>query len=203
MTGIEARIARVVGDVLRQALADADAGGIVLLDDGSPQTGLAARWIADALGPDRLATVGSEGSDRDTDEEARRHAARTEAAGRGWITAHPTNKTALLLSRRAPPEPLLPLGDLYARDVLRFAHAASLPDDVQPLVRLAGGVEPLDAALYRLIDRREPAATALRDLDAGLRTQLLQRLRLGRFWRRHAGLVPKLGARTVGVDLLP
>src|SRR5690606_11322312 len=52
-----ARVAAVVGGVVRQAVEDAGASGVVLLDDGSAEARLAAEWCRAALGPERLFPV--------------------------------------------------------------------------------------------------------------------------------------------------
>jgi hypothetical protein len=55
--------------------------------------------------------------------------------------------------------------------------------------------------LIGLFERRLPPERALGHLPERTRTVILQRLEAGRFWRRRTGLVPKLGTRTLGVDL--
>ncbi len=48
------RIAAIVGGVLRQALDDAGAAGLILLDDGGPEASLVAGWCEAVLGPERV-----------------------------------------------------------------------------------------------------------------------------------------------------
>lgn len=207
------RLARVVAGVVRQAVEDAGATGVVMLDAATPEGMLAADWAARSLGPARVWRA-----DAPPDEahdlraalatsrslpraEAERAAGRVLAARLGALLAHPSNKTALLLSRSAPPESLLPLGDLYASQVGALAGGWSLPDEVRDLAERIGGVEVLDAALVKLFDCRATAAAALEPLAAGAGAELVARLDAARFARARVGLVPKLGRRTLGVDL--
>lgn len=217
MSGLDARASALVSAVVAQALRDSGAGGVILLDDGSTQAAVAARWLEPALGTGRFMTVGAEPDDEPDDDEpdgdevvawrlrqeALRARARRAAARDSWLTAHAATRTTLLLTRVPPPEPILPLGDLYAHEIVELAGDVALPPDVAELARRAGGIPALDHALARLLDRREAPADALLDLDPPLRDVLRRRLRAGRFWRPRLGLVPKLGPRTIGVDLLP
>jgi hypothetical protein len=207
------RLARVVAGVIRQAVEDAGAAGVVLLEAATPEGVLAADWSARSLGSARVwradappeiaadlrATLGALAALPRA--EAERATGRTLAARLGALLAHPANKTALLLGRSAPPEPLLPLGDLYASQVAALAGGSSLPDEVRDLADRLGGIEVLDAALMKLFEHRAPAAAALESLPAAAAVELVARLDAARFARTRVGLVPKLGRRTLGVDL--
>lgn len=217
--GARARVGAIVAEVVGQAVRDAGARGVVLLDDGSPEAALAYEWCGIALGPDAVwrvprpagaaveACLGALGSGRGPSPEAavvevQRLHARLEAAARGALAANPANKTALLLGGGIPPEPLLPLGDLYATQVEALAGAWSAPPQVLRLAGRAGGVAPLDTALMRWLEERRPLEAALEPLGAALAAEVRGVLEAGRFARRRAGLVPKLGSRTLGIDLL-
>ncbi|HEU5210255.1 MAG TPA: hypothetical protein VFU06_12750 [Longimicrobiales bacterium] len=191
-----ARIAGVIAGVLRQAIVDSGADQMVLLADGSPEAGLLASMLEPRLGASFRAR---------------------EVSGAGWpelldgwagvvreqpraLVAAASNKTAALLGG-ALPGPLLPLGDLWASQVQALCGAWSGPRELQELAGRAGGIDALDAALAMLVDRRrlpEEATAVLPDDAAGTLLALWER---GRFARRRLGLVPKLGARTIGVDL--
>ena len=203
------RIARVVSGVVQQAVADAGAAGVVVLDPDSPEGRLAVAWSVRVLGADRVwhtdpdGASGNEiGRSPDRREEFRRGVARVLARERNGLLMHPANKTALLLDPFPPPEPVLPLGDLYATHVATLADGGWTGSDaLRELADAAGGIETLDAALAALVEGRAPAARALGNLPEPVRRDILQRWEAGRFWRRRAGLVPKLGARTLGIDL--
>ncbi len=218
----EARIAAVVGGVLRQALTDAGASRLVLVDADSPEGGLLRGWAADALGDECLIVVGDQepggplvaalaraatnagepAPEAVARVEARRAVARILAAYRSGLCADASNKTALLLADDIPPEPLLPLGDLYASQVRQLCGAWNGPAPVRRLADQSGGIELLDRALIRWIDGRESPDRALEGLPDAARREVVERVRAGRSGRRRAGLVPKLGPRTIGIDLL-
>jgi hypothetical protein len=206
----EGRIADVVGAVARQALADRGMERIALLDDGGPEAALAARLLGRALGEAAVVRVAADGAGVEpfvpqaedvprwrVEEEARRLRARLM---QGVLCAHPANKTALLLGGELPPEPLLPLGDLWATDVAALAGGWSAPPEVAALAEAAGGIDALDAALRRRIDGRDAAG-----LD-GLPREAADRVRAGlaagAASRRNPRIVPKLGGRTLCIDLM-
>jgi hypothetical protein len=205
------RIGEAVGAVSRQALLDRGALRVALLDDGSPEASLAARFLAAALGNDAVVRVSVDGPEVEPllhllppgiprerlEDEARRTKARLLD---GALTAHPANKTELLLGAALPPEPLLPLGDLYASEVAALCGGWSASPEVRALAEAAGGVEALDAALRRWLDGRDP--TGVDVLPAEAAEQVRRRFRAGRAARLAPRIVPKLGTRTLGVDLL-
>jgi hypothetical protein len=199
------RLAELLGAVALQLLEDRGAARIALLDDGGPEAALAARLLAPALGPERLLRVSAGAAevesllhlapgvsaDRLAGEVARLRARLAEDA----VAAFPANKTALLLGGELPPEPFLPLGDLWASQVEELAGAWSGPQAAREAAEALGGVARLDAALAAWSEGRDPRA-----LD-GLPEAALRALRSGRASRLHPRIVPKLGYRTLGVDL--
>lgn len=195
-----ARIAAIIGDVLRQAVQDARAAGIVLIDDGSPGARLAAGWCRDALGRETVWIVAGSCADAEAEERLRLEA-RIEARRRGALVANPACKTALLLGDAFPPEPLLPLGDLYAREIRDLAGDVVLPPAAARVAEMAGGIDAVDAALFDLLERRADEAQALAGLPSAAARALVERLEANRFARRRPGLIPKLGQRTLGIDL--
>ena len=109
------------------------------------------------------------------------------------------SKTELLLATDAPFADLYPLGDLYASELAAFGVSMSA-NDLQDFVHAAGGIEKLDGALHKLLDERRSADAAFADLPH-IRDAVMTRLQKTRFRRAHIGIVPKLGARTIGIDL--
>lgn len=219
MTAAE-RVARVVAGVVRQALTDAGARTLILLDDGSPEANLARQWCTEAVGADAVvsargdllpaelaATVRTRRelaklAPEDQADEFRRLEARLLGeAGRSALVANPVNKTALLLAPAPLPEPLLPLGDLYATDVTELAGGWSAPAPVHTLADLAGGIEALDGALRAHFDERRPLRDVLGRLPENARVPLARAVAAARFARRRVGVIPKLGPRTLGIDL--
>lgn len=204
-----ARLGEVVAAVARQALADRGVGRIALADDGSPEAGLAARLL-EPLGAEATERVRGDGprlepllhSLREMGAGAR---AVREAAGLAArlepdaLPAAPENKTVLLLGGELPPEPFLPLGDLYADEVAELCGEWSGPEEVRALAEAAGGIGRLDAALRGWVDRRDPAA--LDRLPGGAAGEVRRLVARGRASRFAVRLVPKVGYRTLGVDL--
>lgn len=202
------RVAEVIGAVARQALADRGRSRIALLDDGGPEARLAASVLRGALGDDAVISIdtsdvdprglmqGITADERRVDEEVRRMRARLMDDA---LPAHPANKTALLLGGELPPEPLLPLGDLWATDVLALCGGWSASPEVETLAAEAGGIEALDGALRRLIDGRD--ASALDALPAKAAARVRAMLAAGSAGRRYPHVVPKLGGRTLFADL--
>lgn len=206
----EARLREIVGAVARQALADWGAERITLLDDGSPEAELAARWLGAELPAGAVFRVrcgerevesllqlaGPEAERSAVQAEGRRLRARLVP---GALPASAANKTALLLGGALPPEPLLPLGDLYASEVRELAGGWSAPAAVRAAAEAAGGVDALDRALRALLDGRDPRGLA--PLPAACRPVVEQLLAAGAASRTALRVVPKIGTRTLGVDL--
>jgi hypothetical protein len=207
MTAREPRIAAIVAAVARQALADRGAARIALLDHGGPEAELAARILVSTLGEEAIVRVALPDAEMESvlhlapevsrvrvGDEARRMKARLLENA---LAAHPANKTALLLGGEVPPEPLLPLGDLWASEIAELAGGWSAPAAVREIADAAGGIDALDGALRGCVDSRDPAALdALPPADAVRRA-----LAAGRPSRIHPRIVPKIGTRTLGVDL--
>jgi hypothetical protein len=198
-----ARVERVVRGVCAAAMTDASAAGIVVLEDWTPEGELLYEWLVRELGERRvwraasLASNLQAGGSVDAGLAAAWRAARDDDA----LVAHPANRTALLLGGRLPWADLLPFGDVPASHVEALAGRWSASADVEALAAAAGGITVLDAALERLVDRREPSDAALAGLDGTVAQQVLRLYERGRPFRLRARLVPKLGARTIGIDL--
>lgn len=204
------RVGAVIGAVARQALEDWGARRVALLDDGSPEAELASALLLEALGADAVVRVRAEEGDLESllllsgavlPDLARAEAARLRARLLpDALPAHPANKTALLLGGPLPPEPLLPLGDLYAAEVEELAGGWSAPAAVRELAELCGGIARLDDALRRRMDRRDPGGLDALPPEARQRAaDALARGAASRLWPR---VVPKIGHRTLGADLL-
>lgn len=196
-----ARLAEIVGHVLNEALRSSGRAGIVILDGGTPEAALLGQWCRQGIGTDRTWRASGEGSVLAQAGETLRYLARIMAAERNALTANAANKTTLLLGADWPVEPLLPLGDLYGSEVAALTGGWSGPPDVRHLVELAGGIEATDRALGAWFDGWQSPETALADLPSACRGPFLEAVRRGRFWRERAGLIPKLSARTIGIDL--
>lgn len=207
--GSEARIRTIVVGVVEAVLEARAARGVVLTGPESPERRLLLRWLGEhAAVPDEetvervrdgLAGVRPDAPPVVVDEEARRAVAHTVAAAEDFVCASVIHKTALVLGSELPPEPLLPLGDVWASEVAAVAGGCTLPAAL-------AGVGPatlvsVDRALRAHLEEGRDREDALAPLELALRerlTELLARRRWGRF---RTPVVPKLGLRTVGIDL--
>ena len=173
-----ARLARVIGGVVKQTLTDNGAEAVILMDPESIEgtfltlmfdyTGIKTAEYADA------ATT---------------------------LTVHPANKTALLVGSFIPRVDILPLGDVYASQLQDLVGEWWGDEQVTGLAKAAGGIEALDAVLAAYIDHRGLVAE-LTGVTDDVCDVVLAALGRTRFRRARAGIVPKLGTRTIGVDLL-
>lgn len=173
------RIVGLIAGVLRNAVEQAQADGIALVGAAGAEYDFAWACCSTAVGAPRLS--------RDPQP--------------GLLTARALNKTALLLTAGRPHEVLLPVGDLYATQLRQLTGECFLPEDAQALVQAAGGLDSADRVLQRWLDERHPPEIALLELPETARGPFLEAVRRGRFWRERCGLVPKLSARTIGIDL--
>ncbi|HEX2166263.1 MAG TPA: hypothetical protein VHG09_03395 [Longimicrobiales bacterium] len=200
-----AAVRSVVCDVIAEAVRSAQAGGVVVLDDWTPEGALACEWLAGVPGAPRVWRAGKLASNMHG-EDVDRSDAQLPAAWRcarehSAFIAHPASKTVLLLGGPPPRADLFPFGDVYASQLEELTGSSGLPDDVAQLARAAGGIGAVDAALARLVDSRMPAADALAPLDAAVAGELLRLYERGRHFRLRPRLIPKLSARTLGIDL--
>ena len=170
MHDAEARVAFVVRGVVRQAMRDADARGLRLLEAESDASRLIRRWCDVPV-----------------------------AASAPSLSFSALNKTELLLAGVDERADLYPVGDLYASELAEFVKLQP-GNVVARLAEQAGGLLALDVLLRRLLDERSDAEAAFATAPQ-LRDPLLARLRVTRFRRGQLGIIPKLGARTIGIDL--
>jgi hypothetical protein len=208
------RLRGLVGAVARQALTDRGLERLALIDDGSPEAVLAGQWLDTELDASRVhRVVHAPGVEPLLQQlltlegeleieggrvayELRRMRARLVP---GALVTNPANKTSLLLEGALPPDPFFPLGDLYASDVEQLTGGYTLGDRARELADRCGGIAALDDALRARFDRREP--NGLARLEPRAAARIVAALAVGRASRTIAVLVPKLGPRTIGVDL--
>ena len=116
------------------------------------------------------------------------------------ITVAGSSKTALLLGAGEPAD-LLPLGDLFHTQLRELIGDHALPTGLTELANALGGAETLDRVLQAYYDQRLDWGRATAGLDARARVLLEQQLEAARFRRGRVGMVPKVGGRTLGIDL--
>lgn len=187
------RIVGLIAGVLRQALADYQAAGIVALEAGTGSD--LCLECCERAAPGNVVRVALPENTAEAREHERARA-RVLAQETNALLAHPASKTALLLGA-IPPELLLPLGDLYETQI---AALCGVPPSEAGLAAL-GGAAAVDRALARWFDERRSPAECVAHLPEQARGPFLEVVHAGRDRRRRIGLVPKLSARTLGVDL--
>ena len=167
----EARVAFVIRGVVQQALRDTALERVKVLGS-EDRRALVRRWC-----------------DVDIADGA------SEAA----LLLDTANKTELLLGPIKPAN-LYPFGDLYASELADLAGISELSRDVKPVADRAGGAAQLDRVLRRLFDERCDPDEAFNEAPH-VRAEVMRRLEQTRFFRMQMGVVPKIGARTLGIDL--
>lgn len=171
MTTPEARVAFVVRGVVQQAMVDARATGAEIVGRAGSQRELVERWC----------------------DVAPNH------PGARNLLVSAANKTELLLGEPDRAD-VYPIGDFYASELEQFGVAGELSEPVARLANAAGGVAQLDDVLRRLIDERRDVESACANAPH-VRDEVIRLLEQNRFVRSRIGVVPKIGARTLGIDL--
>jgi hypothetical protein len=194
-----ARVERVVRGVVAAAVRGARAGGVVVLEDWTPEGELTYEWLVRELSEARVWRVASLASNVHA-EPAESHvvAAWQAMRERGALLAHPANRTALLLGGMLPRADVFPLGDAYASQVEAMAGRWHAPPEISALARRLGGVAALDRALVQLVDGGGRESLGI---EAGLADEIVRLYERGRYHRLRPRLVPKLGTRTLDIDL--
>ena len=201
MSSVSARVERVVRGVVAAAVRESGAKGVVILDDWTAEGELLCEWLVRELGEARVWRVASLASNVQNVAAGADAQAVAAARAAGSLLAHPANRTGLLLGGALPRADLLPFGDVTATQMEMLAGGWTVPAEVEQVAMAAGGMRVLDAALTRWVDERRPPEEALAELDAGVARRVRELYERGRYWRVRPRLVPKLSARTIGVDL--
>lgn len=197
-TALLERVALVVAGVIAAAARDARRTRLIVLGHDAPEGVLLERCLGLA-GIDLPVEGVATGQAGWTSDDARARARRL--AGDDGLLLNPANKTVAVLFPDALAEPVLPLADLYAGQIARLAGGWSAPGRARDLFERAGGVEAVDAFLAAHLDERRPLEDSLAGVPEPAASELRDRLAAGWWWRRRLGVVPKLGHRTLGLDL--
>jgi hypothetical protein len=167
----DSRVAFIVRGVVQQVMRDSGRNMLRLLGETCPESDLIERWCGIRFSRDATA-----------------------------LTVSPATKTALLLAGVDQPVDLTPLGDLYLTEAASFHRAIRPAGSPAEFAKAAGGIEIVDDCLRRLLDERRDADAAFAAVPH-LREPMLLRMTQTRFRRARAGIIPKIGPRTVGIDL--
>jgi hypothetical protein len=208
---------QIVTGVIREALRYSGQSA-VLVAGGGPEGALLETWLKDAHIPfevppseivERILPLLEDlgGGLRSTpsqagDElfgQASELAGRAISSIRGLLLVGTSNKTGLLLSFRPSAHPILPLGDLYASQILELAGGCTVPPPLQ-------GISPeelsdVDSALRAYFEDGLPPEEAFGSLEPPRGRQIRRMLEESRKKWHHIPLIPKLGEGTLGLDL--
>lgn len=197
------RVQRIVCGVAEAAVAATGAAGLLVLDHGSPEGRLVGAWFEVRFGADRVHRGDAvAGNVRDAHATASSAQTLEEARQRDrLIVVHPVNRTMLLLGGAPPLADLLPLGDVPASWIAHVQRECTLSDEVAAVAGAAGGVDALDAMLADWVDARMDPDRAFSPVGTVIAGRIIELYERGRFFRLRPRLVPKLGPRTVGIDL--
>ena len=190
-----------------------EAPGVVVGESG-PEGALLTRWLLEAgiplQAPSPEATQLSRellaASDREESKASPRHysspvglAARALAERERLLLLGTATKTMLLLSPSPPWESVLPLGDVYASEILDLEGECTIPSvlgavDVKTL-------RAVEVGLQNYLEEGIGIQEALVTVTQPLRDEVAEALALARKgWHPHP-LVPKLRGCTLGIDL--
>ena len=209
----EVRIRNIIVGVMREALRTTEAPGVVLGESG-PEGALLTRWLQEE--GISLQTPSQEAIQlsreiltpsyrEDPEARPRRYsspiglAARALAERKGLLLLGTATKTMLLLSPSPPWEQILPLGDVFASELLDLEGECTIPPvldgvDVQTL-------RAVDDGLQSYLENGIGIQDALVTVTQPLRDEVAEALALARRgWHPHP-LVPKLRSHTLGIDL--
>jgi hypothetical protein len=212
---------KIITGVVREALRSSGRSGVVL-SGGGPEETLLGEWLEEAKIPFVIPRKSDTGQTKGLLNSICHQAGRAgvlaergselaaEASGlAGWANAWAegllllgtSNKTCLLLSPTQPIQPVLPLGDLYASQVVELAGGSTFP----PCLQNASHEElrAVDRALEAYYERGFREEAAFEGLDSGLRRSTLAALANARRGWHPKPLIPKLGEATLGLDLDP
>ncbi|MFO8174515.1 MAG: hypothetical protein ACQET1_06530 [Gemmatimonadota bacterium] len=199
----------VVGEVLRRS----GANGAVVGGRG-PEGELLNRWITESAIPlqapseEAVALVqaslpaNSSGAGRPGGSRSLVSyslAARALAAQDDLLLLGTATKTTILLSPGLHLEPVLPLGDLFATEILAIQGGCSLPTCLEGVAE--GVLQTVDDALQRYLEGDMRIDDAFFRVDQPLRSLLEETLRRVQGWWIARPLVPQFRSCTCGIDL--
>ena len=199
--------------VLKEAVRRSGSGGVVIAGQG-PEADLLSRWVSQAGIPSRspspkavalarelLGATSPSREDPAPPGRADPTALASLALARqvGFLLLGTATKTTLLLSPDLPLEPVLPLGDLFATDVLAIQGRCTVPRPLEDAHEEM--LRAVDTGLQEFLEEGTRPAEALPAVVDPLRSILVEALQKSRSSRISHYLVPMLRGPTPGIDL--
>ena len=207
----EERVRGLVLSVLEEALRRTGAGGAVVAG-GGPEGTLLERWLshggissfspspeAVALAQEVLLATDAGSGPGNGGMGPRALASMALARRQDLLLLGTATRTLILLSRTLPPEPILPLGDIFASEVLDIQGECTVP----PILGGAGAevVRTVDQGLQEWVTEAIAPECAFSAVDPALRPILVDALREAKRRWVFPYLVPPLRSPTLGIDL--
>lgn len=207
MSAESERAGRIVGEVVAAEVARTRSRGVILASPPGPEADLLARWLPSSL-PLRYADPGAvsdvagalaaaDAPGTHVEALAWQVVARAQSLSQGLLPLGTTNKTALLLEDTPLPARVLPLGDVWATDVKRWAGGAALPAVLRGAT--AEEVVLAEHALRQYLEEGVAPGDAFNPLGS-LAAPVRAALDAAEHHRRGL-VVPKLERWTAGIDL--
>jgi hypothetical protein len=217
--GLRDRVPLLVVGVLREALRSTGCRGFVISGAG-PEDALVGTWLQEERIPwaapsptsllraRELLSPGTDPRSRpqpsapapeSAELSSREIAGLALALSRNLLLLSGANKTCLLLAPHRHVAPIVPLGDLYASQVLDHCGSCTLPPFLQG--QPEGTVRAVDTALRDYFEGGFPRSEVFSPLAGPIREGVVRGLEAARRSGRFRSLVPKLGKATLGIDL--
>ena len=207
MTAEADRVAGIVREVVAAEVARTRSRGVILASPPGPEADLLARWLPSTLPlrhPDpgavsdvagALAAAGAPGTH--VEALAWQAVARAQALSQGLLPVGASNKTWLLLEDAPLSARVLPLGDVWATDVERWAGTAVLPAVLRDAT--PDQVSAVENALRNYLQEGVSPGEAFAPL--GSLADPVRAALDGAEHRRRGLVIPKLDKWTAGIDL--
>lgn len=208
----EDRFRTIVMGVMEEAVRRAGARGVVLGGRG-PEGTLLESWFAGSVIPVTtpppevleaareliLRSISSHEATSIPGLDGWNLAARVLAAREGLLLLGTATKTTVLLSPGRQLEPVLPLADLYASEILELRGECSVPPCLEGADE--GIVRAVDLGLQEYLEGNLEPRDALPGVQEPFRFQVLEALQGVREGWMPTPLVPNFRPFTLGIDL--
>ena len=212
------RFYTIITGVIREALRYSGRSGVMVVGGGSEES-LLERWLGDAHIPfqvapskvmDRMLPILKDLEDKDgrlpgTSTQPALVQRASELAGQAVASAQEllllgtVNKTHLLLSFPETVQPVLPLGDIYASQVLELSGGCTLPHALRGIS--TEELSAVDSALRAYFEAGLQPEMAFGKLEPDRSRQIREMLEESRKKWHPLPLIPKLCDATLGMDL--
>ena len=212
------RLYTIITGVIREALRYSGRSAVMVVG-GGPEEALLERWLADAHIPFQvpprkvteqmlpiLENLGTGNGNLPGSsigpallQRASELAGQAVASVQDLLLLGTENKTGLLLAFPTTVQPILPLGDLYASQILELSGGCTLPHPLRGIS--TEELSAVDSALRAYFEDGLHPEMAFGKLEPDRSQQIRNMLEESRKKWHPLPLIPKLGDATLGTDL--